>query len=102
MTLRDLQALSKKKSDDEPSSSSVKFTSDGGRILGNGWVEYYNEEYQKPFYVNEATDETVWELPAELMSLLLTNDNANEDRQILAVHFGDELQEFTDGSSSDE
>lgn len=36
---------------------------DGGVDLGDGWVEYYDEGFKRPYFYNEYTDVTQWNDP---------------------------------------
>ena len=69
--------------------SGEQYTDDGGRLLGHGWVEYFDPSSDHPFYVNEATNETVWEYPTELQEGV--PETAGEPSTVVAL-FGAQPQ----------
>jgi len=40
-------------------------TDDGGKVLGEGWVEYFDSSSELPFYVNDERGLTEWSYPIE-------------------------------------
>jgi len=48
--------------------SGEQYTDDGGRVLGLGWVEYYDASSGANFYANDEKGLTEWTYPEELLS----------------------------------
>jgi len=48
--------------------SGEQYTDDGGRVLGLGWVEYYDDTSGANFYANDEKGLTEWTYPEELLS----------------------------------
>jgi len=64
------------------SQESAGYTEDGGRIIGSGWAEYYDESSGYNFYVNDEKGLTEWSWPEDVPpEPSYTGDEGAEDWQ---------------------
>jgi hypothetical protein len=61
------------------------YTQDGGKILGEGWVEYLDPSSEQPFYVNDDLGVTQWTHPnARIVDFF--DESAEENTSLAIVH----------------